>query len=75
MQENSPKLQCVVASCQDNDSVVAVLEKVASLDDKEEVAKLAEEAQGRKFFLQTIARYLPHLFQSFALRNGIQKCD
>ena len=52
MQENSPKLQCVVASCQANDSVVAVLEKVASLDDKEEVARLAEEAEGRKFFFR-----------------------
>ena len=52
MLENSPKLQCVVASRQDNDSVVAVLEKVASLDDKEEVARLAEEAEGRKFFFR-----------------------
>ena len=31
---------------------VAVLEKVASLDDKEEVARLAEEAEGRKFFFR-----------------------
>ena len=37
---------------QATDSVVAVLEKVASLDDKEEVARLAEEAEGRKFFFR-----------------------
>ena len=35
-----------------NDFVVAVLEKVASLDDKKEVARLAEEAEGRKFFFR-----------------------
>ena len=52
IQKNSQKLKCVVASCQANDSVVAVLEKVASLDDKEEVARLAEEAEGRKFFFR-----------------------
>ena len=33
---------------QDNDSVFAVLDKVASFDDKEEVARLAWEAKGRK---------------------------
>ena len=34
-----------------DDSVVAVLEKVTSLDDKEEVARLVGEAKGRKGFL------------------------
>ena len=48
IQKNTQKLKCVAASCQANDSVVAVLEKVASLDDKEEVARLAGEAKGRK---------------------------
>ena len=33
---------------QDNDSVFAVLDKVASFDDKEEVERLAGEAKGRK---------------------------
>ena len=33
---------------QDDDSVVSVLEKVASLHDMEEVARLAGEAKGRK---------------------------
>ena len=52
IQKNTQKLKCVVASCQANDSVVAVLEKVASLDDKEEVVRLAEEAEGRKLFFR-----------------------
>ena len=36
-----------------DESVVAVLEKVASLDDKEEVIRLAEEAEGRKFVVNS----------------------
>ena len=53
IQKNTQKLKCVVASCQANDSVVAVLEKVASLDDMEEVARLAEEAEGKKFVVNS----------------------
>ena len=36
-------------------SLVAVLEKLASLDDKEEVTRLAADAEGRKFFCKFIA--------------------
>ena len=47
IQKNLQKLKCVVA----NDSVVAVLEKVASsFYDNEEVTRLTEEAKGRKGF-------------------------
>ena len=47
--------------CQANDSVVAVLEKVASLDDKEEVTRLAADAEGRKFFRKFIACPSPYM--------------
>ena len=76
--EKLAKAAMFFACCQDNDSVVVVLEKVASLVDKEEVARLAKEAEGRKFFLQILAPPVAcfqfHI-QSFALRSGIQKCD
>ena len=54
-----------------------MLEKVAILDDKEEIARLAEEAKGRKFFLRNISHYLSFLLpvQSCALRDAVEKCD
>ena len=61
-------------SCQANDSVVAVLEKVASLDDKEEVANLVEKAEGRKIFLQIIARYMPHLLPASNSKFDLLHC-
>ena len=61
-------------SCQANDSVVAVLEKVASLNDQEEVARLAEEAKGRKFFLRNISHYLSFLLPVFNSMFNLMRC-
>ena len=51
-----------------------MLEKVASLDDQEEVARLAEEAKGRKFFLRNISHYLSFLFSVFNSMFNLMPC-
>ena len=51
-----------------------MLKKVASLDDKEEVARLAEEAKGRKFFLRNISHYLSFLLPVFNTMFNLVRC-